>query len=162
MSSPTGDGSTRDVICIDLRNHGRTSAGYGSLPMDYPLMADDVRHTLAHLGMKSGMKSGTESGMKTGLGRVHLVGHSMGGKVAAALALALSAEQGLDASSSSRSDAGRASSSGGASASATASGISTSSLELLSLTIMDISPVDYTNEAAFVGVFSTLDTVRGE
>ena len=32
-------------------------------------------------------------------------------------------------------------------------------LELLSLTIMDISPVDYTHEPAFASVFATLETV---
>jgi pimeloyl-ACP methyl ester carboxylesterase len=52
----------RDVVCMDLRNHGRTSSGYGSLSMDYDSMAADVLHTLKTLGCRN----------------VHLIGHSMG------------------------------------------------------------------------------------
>jgi pimeloyl-ACP methyl ester carboxylesterase len=132
--------------------------------MDYPTMAEDVRHTLLRLGLK----------------RVHLVGHSMGGKVAAALALALSATP----SSGSLTTAGASVTSpqgfDTGSSSSTSSSISAgidhmpqtntdpsalelaAIVELLSLTVMDISPIDYSNEASFIGVFSTLDTVRGE
>jgi esterase len=52
----------------DLRNHGRSPHGE---PMDYPALAGDVRELLDRLG----------------LGRVLLVGHSLGGKVAMWLAL---------------------------------------------------------------------------
>ena len=106
----------RAVVCIDLRNHGRTAAGLGAQPMDYTTMAADVRHTLMRLGVR----------------RAHVLGHSMGGKVAAALALSRVND------SNSSNDA----------------------VEVLSLTMMDISPVDYSSEPAFQSVFSTLDTVR--
>jgi pimeloyl-ACP methyl ester carboxylesterase len=53
---------TRDIICMDLRNHGRTGSHYGSLKMDFEIMARDVIHTLNSLG----------------LSEVHLVGHSLG------------------------------------------------------------------------------------
>ena len=42
--------TTRDVVCIDLHNHGR-SACLGSLDMDFTNMARDVRYTLAKLGL---------------------------------------------------------------------------------------------------------------
>ena len=53
--NPTGDNtmidvSTRDCVCIDLHNHGR-SACLGSLDMDFTNMARDVRYTLAKLGL---------------------------------------------------------------------------------------------------------------
>ena len=47
---PTSITTTRDCICIDLHNHGR-SAYLGSLYMDYTQMARDVRYTLAKLGL---------------------------------------------------------------------------------------------------------------
>jgi len=46
----TIDISTRDCICIDLHNHGR-SACLGSLEMDFTNMARDVRYTLSKLGL---------------------------------------------------------------------------------------------------------------
>jgi esterase len=57
-----------DVLLPDLRNHGTSP---WSDEVDYPRMAADVTTLLDRLG----------------LGRVHLLGHSMGGKVAMVLAL---------------------------------------------------------------------------
>ncbi|MCQ4158403.1 alpha/beta fold hydrolase [Roseomonas sp. GC11] len=56
----------RRVIALDLRNHGHSPH---DARMDYPAMAADVAETLA------------------GEGPFHLLGHSMGGKVAMTLAL---------------------------------------------------------------------------
>ena len=56
------------VIALDLRNHGASPRAEA---MDYPAMAADVAETLAALGAP----------------RAAVVGHSMGGKVAMALAL---------------------------------------------------------------------------
>jgi pimeloyl-ACP methyl ester carboxylesterase len=56
-------GANFSVYTIDLRNHGESS---WSAEMNYPAMAEDVREFIeAH-----------------GLGAVHILGHSMGGKVA--------------------------------------------------------------------------------
>ncbi|KAJ1428547.1 Alpha/Beta hydrolase protein [Ochromonadaceae sp. CCMP2298] len=63
-------GGAHEVVCCDLRNHGK-SAALGELEMNYESMASDVMATMQQLGVK----------------RAHLVGHSMGGKVAAAAAL---------------------------------------------------------------------------
>eukprot|EP01041_Mallomonas_annulata_P001515 gene1515-2915_t len=60
----------RDIICLDLRNHGR-SVESGEAPLDYKIMAEDVKKTMDYLGLES----------------AHIVGHSMGAKVAAAAAL---------------------------------------------------------------------------
>ena len=57
------------VINIDVRNHGRS---FHSDEMTYPLMADDLLQTLDSLHINS----------------VNLLGHSMGGKLAMAFALA--------------------------------------------------------------------------
>ena len=56
------------VIAMDLRNHGESPHG---LPMDFATMAADVAETLASLGIP----------------RANIVGHSLGGKTAMALAL---------------------------------------------------------------------------
>jgi esterase len=56
------------VIAMDLRNHGESPHG---LPMDFTTMADDVAETLASHGVS----------------RANVVGHSLGGKTAMALAL---------------------------------------------------------------------------
>ncbi|GAB0115141.1 alpha/beta fold hydrolase [Acidisoma sp. C75] len=58
----------RQVIALDLRNHGESP--HGPVP-DYATLAADVAETLGHLGHA----------------RCRLLGHSMGGKVAMALAL---------------------------------------------------------------------------
>ncbi|KAI9205941.1 Alpha/Beta hydrolase protein [Polychytrium aggregatum] len=57
-----------DVIALDLRNHGESPHADAH---DYELMAADVAHFI----------------QSKGLGQVHLMGHSMGGKVAMHLAL---------------------------------------------------------------------------
>lgn len=57
-----------DVISVDQRNHGRSAR---CEQMSYPQMADDLAQTLDNLG----------------LGRVALLGHSMGGKTAMEFAL---------------------------------------------------------------------------
>jgi esterase len=59
-----------DIICMDLRNHGRSSL-YGPLDCCYDSMAEDVLLTLHRLSIK----------------KCHLIGHSMGAKVAAAAVL---------------------------------------------------------------------------
>ena len=57
-----------NVINVDLRNHGLSPH---SDEMNYPAMAQDIVELLAHLNID----------------KAHLVGHSMGGKVAMELAL---------------------------------------------------------------------------
>lgn len=57
------------VVTMDLRNHGRSPH---APTITYPEMVDDLLETLDHLGLQ----------------RTSLLGHSMGGKVAMALALA--------------------------------------------------------------------------
>ena len=59
----------RRVVALDLRNHGASPRAEA---MGYPAMAADVAETMAALGVA----------------RFALLGHSMGGKVAMALALA--------------------------------------------------------------------------
>ena len=56
------------VICLDMRNHGDSPHG---ADMRYPTQAADVRETLQSLGVS----------------RPALIGHSMGGKAAMAMAL---------------------------------------------------------------------------
>jgi esterase len=60
--------ATHTVVSVDLRNHG---ASPWADEMDYPSMADDVRRLIEGLGLE----------------RPALLGHSMGGKTAMALAL---------------------------------------------------------------------------
>lgn len=96
-----------DVIVFDLRSHGRSSV-YGDLELEYREMAEDVLFSIMRLGLD-----------KT---PVHLIGHSLGGKVAAATSL-LSEKRGVD---------------------------------IRSLTLLDISPVEY-SEDEFDEVFETLD-----
>lgn len=69
----TALGSNCDVLLMNLRNHGDSLLVDTSTEnsMTYERMAEDVRQTIAACGIS----------------RAHLVGHSMGGKVAAALAL---------------------------------------------------------------------------
>jgi esterase len=62
-----------DVVVMDLRNHGRTFLN-GECHMDYSTMALDVIYTLRRLN----------------IGECHLIGHSMGGKTAAKIALTAS------------------------------------------------------------------------
>ena len=59
-----------NVVVLDARNHGR-SVKVGPLQLEYEAMAQDVLDTMQHLSIHSG----------------HLVGHSMGGKIAATVAL---------------------------------------------------------------------------
>ena len=58
----------RQVLSIDLPNHGR-SPHFDQF--DYPLMSEKVRQLLSHLGIE----------------KCHILGHSMGGKVAMKIAL---------------------------------------------------------------------------
>src|SRR5690554_6843100 len=60
--------SEYEVYAFDLRNHGRSP---WSDTHDYPAMAEDVAETMESLGLSS----------------AHILGHSMGGKVAMQLAL---------------------------------------------------------------------------
>ncbi|AFJ01868.1 Putative esterase/lipase ybfF [Methylophaga frappieri] len=53
----------RQVICVDLRNHGRS---FHDSQQSYSLMAEDLRELLRALN----------------LSKIHLLGHSIGGKVA--------------------------------------------------------------------------------
>ncbi|MFV1872447.1 MAG: alpha/beta fold hydrolase [Oleiphilus sp.] len=57
------------VFSMDLRNHG---SSFHSVEMNYMLMVEDVKRTIEHYGLES----------------VSMFGHSMGGKVAMAFALA--------------------------------------------------------------------------
>ena len=59
-----------DIICMDLRNHGRSSL-HGGLKMDYKMMANDILTTIKRLGIE----------------RAHIIGHSMGGKVVSLIIL---------------------------------------------------------------------------
>lgn len=89
-------GKDRDIFAMDLRNHGHSSS-QGMFPdMSYHAMAEDVAETLNNLGIST----------------CHVIGHSMGGKVAACMA-----DQSLRAK-----------------------------INLLSLTMLDISPTPYSNE----------------
>jgi len=63
------DGGARRSLTVDLRNHGRSPAASAGLTLES--MADDVLHTLDARGVR----------------RVTLIGHSLGGRVAALLAL---------------------------------------------------------------------------
>lgn len=58
-----------DIYCLDLRNHGKSSR-LGEMEISYKLMASDLLKTMDSLGID----------------KCHLIGHSMGGKVAAAAA----------------------------------------------------------------------------
>ncbi len=60
-------GDQFSVFTFDLRNHGQSGH---SDAFNYEFMADDVVETMNHLGLK----------------KVHLIGHSMGGKVAMRIA----------------------------------------------------------------------------
>ncbi len=59
---------TRQVISVDLRNHGQS---FQHPQQNYPLMAADIDEVLAELGID----------------KVHLLGHSIGGKVAMQFAI---------------------------------------------------------------------------
>lgn len=89
----------RDVISLDLRNHGKSSTKLGPLPVQYEAMAMDVATTLNELKVT----------------KCHIVGHSMGGKVGAAMAISPKVEELYKG-------------------------------DILSLTMMDISPIAYSKE----------------
>ena len=80
-----------------------------------------------------------------GLTHVHVVGHSLGGKVAAVAALYLAEENRLKEAKRVDVAAGEG---------------SERQIELMSLTLIDVSPVDYAGDDAFAEVFSTLDIVE--
>lgn len=109
-----------DIICMDLRNHGRTF-DHGPLPMDYSSMAMDVIHTLDYLNINS----------------CHLIGHSMGGKVAAAIGLIAGSNSHSDNDNDSHSDS--KSDSGNSNRDTSLK----NSSRIKSITIMDISPITY-------------------
>ena len=92
--------------------------------------------------------------LSKGLTRVHVVGHSLGGKVAAVAALHLAEEERLKKSRGSDLDTA-------------AKGDDNDSdsdkeriIEIMSLTLIDVSPVDYADDEAFGEVFRTLDIVE--
>lgn len=60
--------NSRQLLLYDLRGHGRSSMPAGNYRL--PSMAEDLHRLLAHLGLE----------------RVHVVGHSFGGRVALAFA----------------------------------------------------------------------------
>eukprot|EP00049_Salpingoeca_infusionum_P024735 m.16838 g.16838 ORF g.16838 m.16838 type:complete len:338 (+) comp7244_c0_seq1:118-1131(+) len=68
LSKQICEATKSKVVLVDLRNHG---ASPHAKAMSYPVMAEDLLHTLDELGVSS----------------CHLIGHSMGGKVAMAAAL---------------------------------------------------------------------------
>ena len=94
-----------DIVVIDLLSHGRSKV-LGDFQLDYRSMAEDVLHTCRKLKMP----------------KVHLIGHSMGGKVTAAACLD---EQ--------------------------------SDVDILSATLLDISPVKYSENKEFKEVMHTID-----
>lgn len=99
------------VVLLDLRNHGHSPR---DSDMTYSSMAEDVMETLLSLDISN----------------CHVIGHSMGGKVAAACAMIMSASP-------------------------------TSALQLKSLTLMDISPVEYSErEASFATLKTTLNELE--
>jgi len=95
------DGVADTVILLDVVNHGG-SVKHGPLSMRYEDMCEDVLFTLSEMGINE----------------CHLLGHSLGGKLAACTAL-----RSVQAAMSSR-----------------------SSLNIKSLVMLDISPVAYSPE----------------
>ena len=94
-----------DIVVLDLRSHGRTKV-LGDLELDYEGMGKDVLHTCKQLNLE----------------KVHLIGHSMGGKVTAAACLAQQSD-----------------------------------IDILSATILDISPVEYSQDDEFKDVVHAID-----
>jgi len=100
-------GLCHEAIFLDVVNHGG-SVKHGPILMDYESMSRDVTYTLGKLGVNA----------------CHLIGHSLGGKVAAATALTSSSGEG--------------------------------ELDIKSLTLLDISPVAYSQQD-FSTVVSTVN-----
>ena len=97
-----------DIVVLDLVNHGRSIVLGGDHRLDYNLVRDDVLHTLLRLKIT----------------QAHIVGHSFGGKAAAALALRIDED-----------------------------------LDILSTTLLDISPVEY-EDSDFTSVLSTVKLLK--
>lgn len=112
------EGVCDEAILLDIVNHGG-SVKHGPLIMDYESMSLDVTYTLQKLGVKS----------------CHLIGHSMGGKIAAAAALMTSSSSSFSPSTSTS---------------------STTNLDIKSLTMLDISPVSYSQQD-FATVLTTIN-----
>ena len=117
-----------DIVMIDLNNHGRSHSI--SLTMSYPIMALDILHTLESIGITN----------------FHLIGHSMGGKTAAMMALLNTKLQQQQQQLHTKVDAS------GKQANA-------KNFTITSLQILDISPVSYEKEE-FSSVYNTLDFIK--
>lgn len=99
--------------------------------------------------------------MGLGLTEVHLVGHSLGGKVAAVAALLLAEQNRIEVETLQKQSAGG---NGLVKGLDNGSAVDFSDLKLklkvLSLTLIDVSPVDYEADEAFADVLRTLDIVE--
>jgi pimeloyl-ACP methyl ester carboxylesterase len=94
-----------------------------------------------------------------GLTEVHLVGHSLGGKVAAVAALQLAELNRKEEEALQKQSAGGKEQPGEGESAVDFSGLKLK-LKVLSLTLIDVSPVDYEADEAFADVLRTLDIVE--